>query len=333
MTKDNHIPEALLEEAMDWFLELKARPNCRDTEAQFRAWLGRSELHVRSWQTALKTWQLLGEVPPVHEHLWRGARPLASLQPATRRRDRRVAKVWATGAAVLALAACLVMFVSLPSLLLWWQADHVTETAQSRTIALEDGTIIEMGGGSAIATEVSAHARHVRLLKGEAFFNVARDLSRPFVVDAGGVEVSVLGTAFDVQLASADTTVELAHGTVAVSYSGPDHKQNFELAPGETATVTHATGAVTRSAIAPDEIGAWRSGKMFVNNVTVAAAAERLQRYHSAWIAIPQSRLAQQRVTGVYDLKDPDHALQALVQPFGGTVRAVTSYGRVLTQF
>ncbi|HEV7308075.1 FecR family protein [Ensifer sp.] len=337
MTKDNHIPEALLEEAMDWFLELKARPNCRDTQAAFQAWLGRSDLHARSWEAALKTWQLLGEVPPVHEDLWRGARPPAAHQPSSRRAHRtasgRAARSLAIGATVVALAACLVVLVSLPSLLVWWQADHVTGTGQKSTIALADGTIIELAGGSAIATEIGASVRHVRLLKGEAFFTVARDPSRPFVVDAAGVEVSVLGTAFDVALASTETTVELAHGTVAVSYSGSDHKQNFELAPGETATVAHATGAVTRSAIAPDEIGGWRDGKMFVNNVTVAAAVERLQRYHAAWITIPQSGLAEKRVTGVYDLSDPDHALQALVQPFGGRVHAVTPYGRVLTQF
>lgn len=333
MTKENHIPEVLLEEAMDWFLELKARPNCRETEVAFRTWLGRSELHVRSWETALKTWQLLGEVPPVHEQFWRGATPLVLSAATTRQPKRWAARTLVAGTAVMALAACLVLFVALPSLLVWWQADHVTETAQSRSITLEDGTTIQMGGGSAIATEINTAARHVRLLKGEAYFDVARDPSRPFVVDAGGVEVSVLGTSFDVQLASTETTVELAHGTVAVSYSGENHKQNFELAPGEMATVAHATGAVTRSAIATEEIGAWRSGKMFVNNVTVAAAAERLQRYHSAWISIPQSELAARRVTGVYDLTDPDHALQALVQPFGGNVREVTSYGRVLTQF
>ncbi|QRY64931.1 FecR family protein (plasmid) [Ensifer sp. PDNC004] len=332
MTKDNHISEALLEEAMDWFLELKARPNCRETEAGFRAWLGQSDLHAQAWETALRTWQLLGEVPPVNEHLWRGARPSVAVETTIRQRRRMGTSGLAAGVA-LALAACLALFVSVPSLFVWWQADHVTETAQNRTVTLVDGTIIEMGGGSAIATDIGAGTRHVRLLKGEAFFNVARDPSRPFVVEAGGVEVSVLGTAFDVQLASTETTVELAHGTVAVSYSANAHRQNFELAPGEMATVSHATGAVVRSAIAEDEIGAWRSGRMFVNDVTVAAAAERLQRYHSAWISIPQPDLAARRVTGVYDLKDPDRALQALVQPFGGKVREVTRYGRILTRF
>ncbi|MET4687764.1 FecR family protein [Sinorhizobium fredii] len=327
MTQDNQIPPALLEEAMDRFLELKARPNCRETEAAFQAWLHRSQMHRQAWEQALKTWRLLGEVPPVHEHLWRGATPLAAnASPAGRWRT------WSAGVA-LALAACAVGFLAGPALILQWQADHVTETAENRKIALEDGTIIEMGGGSAVATEISASARHVRLLKGEAFFDVAHDASRPFTVDAGGVAVSVLGTAFDVQLADGETIVELARGTVAVSYSGHNHKENFELSPGEMATVVHGTGEVVRSDIAPEDIAAWRSGKMFVSNVTVAAAAERLQRYHSARITIPQSALATQRVTGLYDLKDPDRALQALVQPFGGIVREVTPYGRVLTQF
>jgi transmembrane sensor len=72
---------------------------------------------------------------------------------------------------------------------------------------------------------------------------------------------------------------------------------------------------------------------MFVNDVTVASAAERLQRYHPAWISVPDLTLASRRVTGLYDLKNPDAALEAMVKPFGGKVHAVTSYGRVLTRF
>ena len=72
---------------------------------------------------------------------------------------------------------------------------------------------------------------------------------------------------------------------------------------------------------------------MFVNDVTLAAAVERLQRYHPAWISIPDPVLASRRVTGLYDLENPDAALQALVQPFGGRAREVTPYGRILTRF
>lgn len=309
---------------MSWFLDLKARPDCREVEQDFQAWSSRSPIHGRAFEQALATWKLLGEVPPVYEHLWR---PVVATAPARRRWTS-----WTAGAA-LALAACAIVLLAGPSLLLRLQADHVTRTAESRTLTLTDGTVIEMGGDSAIATEITASTRRVTLLSGEAYFDVAHDASRPFTVDAGGVAVAVLGTAFDVQLADGETTVELARGTVAISYDGRDHKQNFELAPGEMAAVNHDTGAVMRSTIAPEDIAAWQSGKMFVNDVTVEAATERLQRYHGAWISVPDPALSKRRVTGLYDLTNPDSALEALVKPFGGKVREVTPYGRVLTRF
>ncbi len=310
---------------MDWFLNLKARENCPQTEHDFKNWLSRSPVHEQAFERALKTWAQLGEVPPVHAHLWR---PVAAA-PMPARRSR---KMWVAGAA-LALAAYAVAFLAGPSLLLHLEADHITRTAESRTLTLEDGTIVEMGGDSAITTQITASIRRVILLSGEAFFDVAHDASRPFTVDAGGVSVAVLGTAFDVQLADGETTVELARGTVAISYDGSKHRQNFELSPGEMASIDHSTGAVMRSSIAPEDIAAWRTGKMFVNDVTVASAAERLQRYHPAWISVPDAALASRRVTGLYDLKNPDAALEAIVKPFGGRVHEVTSYGRVLTRF
>jgi len=310
---------------MDWFLDLKASQHCPQTEHDFKIWLSRSPVHEQAFERAVKTWGQLGEVSPVHEHLWR---PVAAV-PILARRSR--AKLYAGVA--LALAACAVALLAGPTLLLRLQADHITRTAESRTLTLEDGSLIEMGGDSAIATEISPAIRRVTLLSGEAFFDVAHDASRPFTVDAGGVSVAVLGTAFDVQLADGETTVELARGTVAISYVGSDHRQNFELSPGEMAAVDHYTGAVIRSTIAPDDIAAWRTGKMFVNDVTLASAAERLQRYHPAWISVPDLTLASRRITGLYDLKNPDAALEAMVKPFGGKVHDVTSYGRVLTRF
>ncbi len=313
---------------MDWFLDLKARPDCRQTEQGFEIWLSRSPLHKRAWEQALKTWALLGEVPPVYEHIWK----VDSFASVAALRSRRRWKPWAVGA-TLTIAASMLALLAGPSLLIQWQADHVTRTAESRILKLEDGTVIEMGGDSAISTEITASARRVTLLVGEAFFDVAHDAARPFTVSAGGVEVAVLGTAFDVQLADDTTTVELARGTVAISYAGPDHKEDFELSQGQMAAVDHRTGAVMRNEIAPEDIAAWRTGRMFVDDVTVAAAAERLQRYHDAWISIPDPALAARRVTGLYDLKNPDSALEALVKPFGGKVRQITPYGRVLSRF
>lgn len=328
MTKDNAIPLATLEEAMDWFLTLKARPDCRKTEQDFQAWLSRSPVHGRAWARALKTWKQLGEIPPAYAHLWQSA---SRIVPASLPRHRRWNR-WVAGAG-LALAASALILLAGPSVLIRWQADHVTRTAETRTLTLEDGTVLDMGADTAIAIDMTPSVRRVTLLSGEVFFDVAHDAARPFTVDAGGVSVAVLGTAFDVQLAEDETTVELARGTVAISYAGADKEENFEMAPGEMAAVDRHTGAVVRDAIAPEDIAAWRGGRMFVNDITVGAATERLQRYHQAWISVPDPALAARRVTGLYDLKNPDAALEAIVKPFGGRVREVTPYGRVVSRF
>jgi transmembrane sensor len=98
------------------------------------------------------------------------------------------------------------------------------------------------------------------------------------------------------------------------------------------AFVDRGTGVMKKRAIAPSDIGAWRSGQLFVQDETIGSVVEQLQRYHSAWISVPDSYLATQRVTGLYDLRDPDRALRALVQPYAGHVRDVSPYLRVISR-
>jgi len=87
-----------------------------------------------------------------------------------------------------------------------------------------------------------------------------------------------------------------------------------------------------KSDIALEDIGAWREGRLFVNDATVGAVVEQIQRYHPAWIAVPDVTLAQQTVTGLYDLRDPDRALRALVQPHGGKVHEISRFARVISR-
>ncbi len=81
------------------------------------------------------------------------------------------------------------------------------------------------------------------------------------------------------------------------------------------------------------EIAAWRNGLLFVNDVTIDSVVARLQRYHPAWISVPDRTLGHQRVTGLYDLRDPDRTLKALVQPYGGKVRSVSGYTRIVSRY
>ena len=203
--------------------------------------------------------------------------------------------------------------------------------ATAHPLATQTAIDVLRAGGSAIDVDITADGRRVRLLSGEAFFDVAHDAARPFTVEAGGAKVVVLGTAFDVALDPSATTVQLARGVVGISAA--DNAAVAEMAPGDMATVDHDTGEILRETVPAGEIGAWRNGLLFVNDVPVENVISRLQRYHSAWISLPDGTLARQRVTGLYDLRDPDRALRALVQPLGGKVRTVSDYVRVLSRF
>ena len=333
-------PEALLDEAAGWLLRLREAAGDPRVQDDFSAWLSRSDGHRAAWHRVRESWHLLGEGKPVYEHVWRprslqtpstGAGKGSRIQPGHHSRAARRRWQWAATISAVGLAACLLV-VAVPSLLLRLEADYLTTTAQSRLVTLEDGTTVYLAADSAIKTDFSASRRQVRLLAGEAFFDVTRNPARPFVVDASGVKVEVTGTAFDVRLASSVTQVELARGAVGVSSNAAPRTSPAVLAPGQMLVVDRKSGAMTKSDIAPEDIGAWREGRLFVNDATIGAVVEQIQRYHAAWIAVPDVTLAQQTVTGLYDLRDPDRALRALVQPYGGKVHEVSRFARIVSR-
>lgn len=327
-------PDPLLEEAMDWLLRLQDAPHDPETAREFDAWLSRSDHHARAWDKARKTWQLMGEVPPVYEHLWHDSRAAGGRRTAARPHATRRGwgwKAWSGGAVAAAFAVLVILAV--PTITLRMQADYVTATAENRVVNLEDGSVVTLGADSAIAARITATDRRIALLSGEAYFEVARDPSRPFVVGAGGVDVTALGTAFNVQLSHAATTVELSKGSVGVDWEQSPRRDGTVLAPGEMVVVNRRTGEMTKSAIAQDDIAAWRGGRLFVNDATIGSVVEQLQRYHTAWIKVPDGQLAAEHVTGLYDLHEPDRALRALVEPYGGQVRSLSPYLRVLSRY
>ena len=328
MTANDDRPGILLEEAMDWLLRLQDAPSDPVIASAFDSWLRASADHQKAWGLAVKTWRLMGQVPPAYEHIW------GETDDDARTPQIRARKPWRSVAVfTLAAAACVVAFLAYPAILMRLQADYVTANAATRTITLSDGSTVDLGANSALKADISESRRHVTLLAGEAFFDVTHDPSRPFVVDAGGMEVSVVGTAFNVRMSSSDMSVELARGAVSVFYDQPGSPADMRLAPGEMVEVDRASGGMVKSHIAPEDIAAWRGGRLFVNDATIGSVVEQIQRYHPAWISIPDGALAEHRVTGLYDLRDPDRALRALVQPYGGTVREISPYVRVLSRY
>ncbi len=313
----------MLEEATDWFIRLRDPSRTPADERAFQAWIARSQSHGDAWRKICRTWNVMGEMALLADDRQKPTAPVpASSQP------RRAA--W-KGAAVMAMAACLLLLAIFPTVLVGSGADFRTQTGELKTVTLEDGSSVELGASSAIDTDFSNGKREVRLLAGEAFFNVRPDPARPFLVSAEGIEITVVGTVFDVRLRGQSTDVDLLHGAVRLAIAGDG--QSYLLAPGESVSVGRDDRTVTRSRMAPEDMAAWRTGRLFVENVTIASVVDEIRRYHPSWITLASSDLASRRVTGLYDLSDPDRALEALVTPFGGKVHHVSPYMRVIAAF
>ncbi|WP_225707380.1 FecR family protein [Bradyrhizobium cenepequi] len=233
--------------------------------------------------------------------------------------------------AVAAVVAACLLWIAAPAILIAIRADYRTAAGHTEPIWMADGSVVELGGASAIKADIGTTERRVTLLAGEVFFDVATDTRRPFVVDAQGVEIKVHGTAFNIQASSTSTKVALLRGSIEARPAGKD-KPSDVLKPGQMVVVDHVTGNVSIESVSLEEIGSWREGKVFLSNATVESAIELIQRYSSASILLPDRSLAGRKVSGLFDLRDPDRALAGLVEPFGGKVRALTPFVRIVSR-
>lgn len=309
--------QRIRDEALDWSIRIRGANTDDALRAELDQWIARSELHAKTWAKVEKTWGMMSAIPPTHQERWANA-------PASKtaiQRRRTMPRRWQ--AASIAAAACLLLFFAAPTLWIWARADYSTSAGEIRQMTLADGSTVHLDTGSAVRIDYDGSRRGVTLLAGQAFFEVTPDKSRPFIVRADNVNVQVVGTAFDVRLDTADISVAVQHGAVRV---GKEGIAPLLLAPGDRISIDRANDRLDRSAIPPGRVAAWRTGQIAVNGATVGDAIEELRRYHRGFILVRDNRLADQRVTGTYDVRDPAAALRAIVQPYGGKVTGIGSF-------
>lgn len=325
------------EEAADWLLKLNENPHDRDLVERFQSWRAQAPENEIAWDRTCKAWQGLGILAP--EHLQPGVRSdgpqLTSQQSPVQGttdaiRPRRIPGRRVLAFSAVALAASIIVLLA-PTFLMRFQADHFTRTGEIRTVVLEDGSRVTLAGASAIKIRKEEQRLLVDLIGGEAFFDVVHDAGRRFTVTASDLRVTVLGTQFNVRLGEETTDAALLEGSVdADTLAGVS--QATRLSPGQLIELNTADRSTEVFDIDPAHIGAWRERRLFISDQTVASVAEQIGRYQPGWVSIPDQSLASMRVTGVYDLSDPDRALRALVAPFGGEVIEISDYLSVLAR-
>lgn len=286
-------------QAVTFLLRLNDHPDDPALRVHLDQWLQADPAHARAWARAQRAWAATGEAAPA----------AAARMPAMAVR-RRLLPRWAAMAAMLLLAVI--------GTLTWNGDDWSAGPGEITDALLPDGSRVTLDSGSGLDVAIAGESRQVTLTRGEALFQVAHDPARPFRVRVGEVTVTVLGTVFDLRLDDETVAVAVASGRVRID--GADGRR-IDLTPGQRLHVDRRGGGWTTGLVDVDAIAAWRDGRLLVDDASLAQLAQALNRHTRAALVIRDAELAQRRITGVFDLRNPAAALKAAAAPHGGVVR------------
>lgn len=193
---------------------------------------------------------------------------------------------------------------------------YETAIGERSTIVLADGTSLTLNTNSKVEVDFKAEQRDIKLLRGQALFEVAKDMDRPFVVEAGGQRIVALGTAFDVRLDDrTGVQVTLIEGRVSVdevlkASAGVEEGSTPETLPRSSKVVLNAGERFVATSAAPakvtqadiEEITSWRDGRLVFRKKPLPDVIAEMNRYSAQQLVLSDDyRLQDMTVSGVFD--------------------------------
>jgi transmembrane sensor len=304
--------------ASDWTARLDRGPLTSEDDRAFKAWLSGDP---RSRGALLRA-QAMSMISESAQALGTDFDPVAFEEPRPSRfagLSRRQALTWASAAAAAASLAAL--GVGLPAA----GAVISTEQGEIRLAPLKDGSTVLLNTETKIRVRYSRGERLVTLIKGEAYFSVARDEKRPFVVEVNGRRLSTAQAGFRVRKLDRDPVDVLVNqGQVDVAAPGRSTAAGPVALTANTrmvlSEVVNGRAAAERpQPLAPEAVTrelAWREGKLAFEGETLQQAADTFARYSQTRIQIRDPALAREPVTGLFAANDPAGFSRAIARVF-----------------
>lgn len=280
-------------EAADWFQRRRFWHWSEEDQVRLDAWLDQSMAHSVAY------WRL--------DAGFEGTERLTALRhphfgtpnPAPKRNWRPI--LFRTAAAALvvsAMGAFALRYETPPPV----EKAYATGIGRTERIALSDGSSIELNTNTKLRVSIGRKQRRVFLDRGEAYFQVAHDAQRPFVVMVGKRRITDLGTKFLVKSDPGRLKVSLVEGLARIEFANEPVKANGNLLkPGDVAIATADSISVSR---APerrlkDEL-AWRRGVLIFRDTTLAEAVAEFNRYNSQKLVIADADAAGRKIGGTF---------------------------------
>jgi transmembrane sensor len=330
-TQEQRASARSLVEASAWRMHLAEVE--LDSCPEFEAWLAASEDNHAAWSRTQESWNFFGQHATAPEVLDLRRKALGQARDLGRRRwaegrwMRRRGRTWGAVAAGLALV--------IGSAITWWgiaQPDvYRTAAGERRVVTLSDGSQVQLDALTVLRVDYSDRGRDLTLVSGQARFDVAHDVQRPFAVLAARQKVVATGTAFNVDVVGSDLLVTLIEGSVVIlpqdvssrdvvgtrapvassasaGADGPPGAASpapVELSAGQQARISPSG----RSTVAPADVQralAWQSGQLIFDDETLLSAVARINRYSTRPAVVVDEGVAGMRLSGVFNSNDAE---------------------------
>jgi transmembrane sensor len=346
-TPNRAIPVEVQAEAAAWIARLHGTERTEDDDQSFRRWLAANPLHAEAFERMTELWETAARLKSnvlEHHHL-----SLSSFSVGEKRGGHGMRFVGLIGAIAVALTAAVIGAAV-------WLRDPALTTAigERRNLTLDDGTRLTLNTSTHLKIHYSKAQRRVQLDTGEAFFEVAKNQNRPFIVTTDNGEITALGTAFAVRNDHQKTEVTLVEGRVFVidlhplahkidsssereskgagsensgkaasapvsgnfSSEASSASEVFSLTPGERLTLA-AAHPPTLDHPAVDKVTAWREGLIALESTRLQDAVEEMNRYSTVKLVIQQPSNTDIQVSGVFHAGDSQEFARALALSHG----------------
>jgi transmembrane sensor len=294
-----------LQRAAEWLVRVESDASAR---AEFDAWLAADPANLAAYRDVAGAWDALDELASSAELISYRRDALDNAARATRARRRGRTRRWAPMAAAAAAVTLLFGGAAL------WNAARVethsfsTASGERKTVTLSDGSRVDLDQQTVLEVRYSRGARNLRLIRGQAEFDVAKNPNRPFSVTSGGRTVIATGTLFNVDLFDRELVVTLLDGRVVVTpeeaKAGRRSPDAVELRPAERLVVNGGAQTVLQVNISAEDAVAWKAGKLVFEDEPLADAVRRVNRYARTPVTIGDPATGNLRISGVFDIGD-----------------------------
>lgn len=300
--------EAVRQAAALWVVKLDD-PSCSAADrAAFEAWRDDSHEHEAAYEREAAAWARLERLRALRPGVERPDRDLlAERRPSVARTP------WARGMA----AAAAIALVVAGTMTFDGGVAYATAIGERRVVVLSDNSRIELNTDSKVVVRYRKGVREVKLIRGEAVFEAARD-ARPFVIKAADAVMEADGsTEMAVRLRSDGAAVTVKRGAVDLDPAPTERKDDLRLTAGVTAVYSSAgsrSRAVSDSEI--DRALAWRQGAIALNGQSLEQAVAEFNRYNRQQIRIADPSISGLRLAGYFQTTEPNSFVSAVTSAF-----------------